>query len=399
MFSFLSFIFSSFHSSLFNISLRRLIALCKKESYQILRDPSSGLIAFFLPVLLLFIFGYGINLDANKLKLGMIDESHSQESLRLIQTFEGSPFIELHLADNRKIMTQKLSTGEIRAMIVIPEDFAQTLYNQPKQNNDRVNAIQLITDGSEPNIANFARSYVQAIWQSWQQQQVEMGSQQTHKNRLPTIQIETRVWYNPAAQSQHFIIPGAISIIMTVIGAILTSLVIAREWERGTMEALLSTQITRAELLLSKLIPYYILGMLAMSICMALALLVIKIPFRGSWLWLWILSSLFLLSTLGMGLLISTLTKSQFNAAVVTLNAAFLPAMMLSGFVFDITSMPKVVQLISSFIPARYFVSAMHTLFLAGNVFPILMLNALFLGISALFFIGLTALKTKRRLD
>ncbi|KEY57422.1 inner membrane transport permease YbhS [Serratia sp. DD3] len=208
-----------------------------------------------------------------------------------------------------------------------------------------------------------------------------------------------RFWFNPAAISQHFIIPGAITIIMTVIGAILTSLVIAREWERGTMEALLSTQVTRSELLLSKLVPYYFLGMGAMVLCMVVAVFVLGVPFRGSLLMLFLISSLFLASTLGMGLLISTITRNQFNAAMVALNAAFLPSIMLSGFIFEIDSMPAVVRMVTYIIPARYFVSTLQTLFLAGNITTVLMINLLFLIASATVFIGLTAWKTRRRLD
>ncbi|MDN5971252.1 MAG: ABC transporter permease subunit, partial [Enterobacterales bacterium] len=184
-----------------------------------------------------------------------------------------------------------------------------------------------------------------------------------------------------------------------VIGAILTSLVIAREWERGTMEALHSTQVTRTELLLSKLLPYYVLGLLAMALCMAVAVFVMGVPYRGSLLILFVMTTLFLASTLGMGLLISTITRNQFNAAMVALNAGFLPAVMLSGFIFEIDSMPAIVQAVTYVIPARYFVSTLQTLFLAGNIGSVLMVNLLFLIISAVVFIGLTAWKTKRRLD
>lgn len=255
--------------------------------------------------------------------------------------------------------------------------------------------IQVITDGSEPNTANFVQGYAEGIWQIWlQQRAVDNGGE-----FKPLINVQLRYWFNPAAISQHFIIPGAITIIMTVIGAILTSLVIAREWERGTMEALLSTQVTRTELLLSKLLPYYILGLLAMTLCMLVAVFVMGVPYRGSLAILFVMTSLFLASTLGMGLLISTITRNQFNAAMVALNAGFLPAVMLSGFIFEIDSMPAIVQAVTYVIPARYFVSTLQTLFLAGNIGSVLLVNLLFLIISAVVFIGLTAWKTKRRLD
>ncbi|WP_459607466.1 ABC transporter permease [Dickeya oryzae] len=371
-------------------SWRRLRALCLKETRQILRDPSSALIAFVIPLLLLFIFGYGINLDSSRLNVGVLMEQHSAEANSLARAFTGSPFLAVTLSDNRPALIEKMQAGQIRGLVVIPEDFATRLA-RPQDSAP----IQVITDGSEPNTAQFVQGYAQGVWQLWQQQY----AQDNGSHYQPLIDVQTRYWFNAAAISRHFIIPGAITIIMTVIGAILTSLVIAREWERGTMEALLSTQVTRAELLLTKLLPYYVLGMIAMVLCVVVAVFVLGVPYRGS---LWLLfgmSSLFLASTLGMGLLISTLTRNQFNAAMVALNAAFLPAVMLSGFIFEIHSMPVLVQAVSYLIPARYFVSTLQTLFLAGNIGSVLLMNLLFLMTSAVFFIGLTAWKTRRRLD
>lgn len=371
-------------------SWRRLRALCLKETRQILRDPSSGLIAVVIPLMLLFIFGYGINLDSSKLRLGILMEQQSADARDLANAFAGSPYIQPTISDNRQQLIQMMQAGTIRGLVVIPNDFAEHLARPTDPA-----PLQVITDGSEPNTANFVQGYTQGVWQIWQQQRASDQGQTTQ----PLIDIQMRFWFNPAAISQHFIIPGAITIIMTVIGAILTSLVIAREWERGTMEALLSTQVTRSELLLSKLVPYYFLGMGAMVLCMVVAVFVLGVPFRGSLLMLFLISSLFLASTLGMGLLISTITRNQFNAAMVALNAAFLPSIMLSGFIFEIDSMPAVVRMVTYIIPARYFVSTLQTLFLAGNITTVLMINLLFLIASATVFIGLTAWKTRRRLD
>ncbi len=371
-------------------SWRRLRALCLKESRQILRDPSSGLIAFVIPIMLLFIFGYGINLDSSRLHIGILMEQQSAQARELAYAFAGSPYIAPTIGTDRTQLIARMQSGKIRALIVIPVDFD---VNMSRDGNTA--PIQVITDGSEPNTANFAQGYAQGIWQLWQQQRAEDNGRAGRQS----IDVRVRYWFNPAAISRNFIIPGAVTIIMTVIGAILTSLVIAREWERGTMEALLSTQVTKSELLLSKLLPYYVLGMAAMALCMVVSVFVMNVPFHGS---LWLLfgiSSLFLASTLGMGLLISTLTRNQFNAAMVALNAAFLPAVMLSGFIFQIDSMPAVVRAITYIIPARYFVSTLQSLFLAGNISGILVINTLFLVASAVGFIGLTAWKTRRRLD
>lgn len=371
-------------------SWRRLQALCIKESKQILRDPSSALIAVVIPLMLLFIFGYGINLDSSKLQLGILVNQQNNQVREFVATFTGSPFIDATISDNRKLLIDKMQAGEIRGMVVIPVDFASQL-NRPLGHA----SIQVITDGSEPNTAYFVQAYAKGIWQTWQQQQGENAGYATQ----PLIVTELRFWFNPAAISQHFIIPGAISIIITVVGAILTSLVVAREWERGTMEALLATQITRTELLLSKLLPYQLLGTFVMLLCMLVTVFILHIPYRGSLWLLFIITSLYLATALGMGLLISTLTRNQFNAAIVALNAAFLPAIMLSGFIFEIDSMPIVIQWVTYLIPARYFVSSLQTLFLAGDIYVVLLTNFLLLATTAIIFIGLTALKTRRRLD
>ncbi len=372
------------------VSWRRVRALCVKETRQIVRDPSSWLIAVVIPLLLLFIFGYGINLDSSRLHVGVLLEQQSEEALDFAHTISASPYIQPTISDNRHQLIQLMQAGKIRGMVVIPTDFAQNMARA-----GAAAPIQVITDGSEPNTANFVQGYMEGIWQIWQQQRAEDRGE----SFVPPIDVQLRYWFNPAAISQHFIIPGAITIIMTVIGAILTSLVVAREWERGTMEALLSTQITRTELLLCKLLPYYVLGMLAMLLCMLVSVFILGVPYRGSLLLLFLITSLFLLSTLGMGLLISTITRNQFNAAQVALNAAFLPSIMLSGFIFQIDSMPAVIRAVTYVIPARYFVSTLQSLFLAGNIATVLVVNVLFLIASAVMFIGLTAIKTRRRLD
>lgn len=372
------------------LSWQRLRALCRKEIYQILRDPASGIIAFVIPCILLFIFGYGVNLDPNRLRLGILLEQQSEEAHQLAQTFMGSPYVEPVINNNRRALIAMLQSGSIRGLVIIPVDFSQKILRQTDQA-----PIQVITDGSEPNTANFVQAYALGVWQHWMQRRI------SDQGRLAetTIELQPRYWFNAAAVSQHFIIPGAITIIMTVIGAILTSLVIAREWERGTMEVLLATQITRTELLLSKLLPYFVLGMIAMALCMIISIFIMHIPYRGSWWVLLIMSSLFLISTLGMGLLISTLTRNQFNAAMIALNTAFLPAIMLSGFIFEIASMPAIVIAVTYIVPARYFVSTLQTLFLAGDIGRVFVVNGIFLFVSGLALIGLTALKTRKYLD
>ncbi len=372
------------------VSMRRLYALCRKETWQILRDPSSNIIAFLLPVVMLFIFGYGINLDSTALRLGLVLEDTSPEARRFADNLYGSPYLRVTAGQNRREMEQAMIEGKVRGFVVVPVDFAEQL-----RRPGGTAPLLVVADGSEPNTANFVQNYVFGAWNGWlKQRAAERG-----ETPPPAISVEPRFWFNPSAESRNYLIPGSITIIMTVIGALLTSLVIAREWERGTMEALLASPVTRAELLLSKLLPYYALGILSLFMCVGVAVVLLRVPFRGSLLVLWVVGSLFLGSGLGLGLLLSTVLRNQFNAAQAALNAAFLPALMLSGFIYEIRSMPEVIQAFTYLIPARYFVTAMQTIFQAGSVWPVLLRSGLFLLAAALFFVGLTALKTRRRLE
>jgi len=374
----------------FRALLRRLTALCRKETLQILRDPSSNVIAFLLPVVMLFIFGHGINLDSQGLRVGLVLEDTSVEARDFADSLYGSPYLRISTGQNRSEMAQTMVRGQVRGFVVIPQDFAEKL----KRTTDTA-PILIVTDGSEPNTANFVEDFVRSAWDGWLQERAARRGESPQT----AVTIEPRFWFNPSAESRNYLVPGSITIIMTVIGALLTSLVVAREWERGTMEALLASPVTRAELLLSKLIPYYALGILSLLICVAVSVFLLGVPFRGSLLVLWLVGSLFLGSALGLGLLLSTTTRNQFNAAQAALNAAFLPAVILSGFIYEIRSMPTVIRAVTYLIPARYFVTAMQTLFQAGDIWPVLSRAMLFLGIASTFFIGLTALKTRRRLD
>jgi ABC-2 type transport system permease protein len=372
------------------ISGRRLAALCRKESYQIVRDPSSIVIAFVLPAILLIIFGFGINLDASRIRVGILNEDSGPDAALFAAALAASPYFETHPSASRAELAEWLTAGEVRGIVLLQSDFGARLARP-----GATAPIELITDGAEPNTASFVAAYVEGAWQSWaRQRSLDKGLPVA-----PPIDLVPRYWFNPAALSRNFIVPGSIAIIMTIIGALLTSLVIAREWERGTMEALLSTPVTRAELLLSKILPYYVLGIASMLSCLAIAVWVFAVPFRGSLVLLILYTSLFLGSSLGLGLLLSTVMRNQFNAAQAALNAAFLPATMLSGFVYEISSMPAPIRAVTYLIPARYFIGALQTLFQAGFVGRILLEDFLFLVASATVFLGLTALRTRRRLD
>ena len=373
-----------------SLSARRLWALCRKESYQIVRDPSSILIAFIMPVLLLFVLGYAVNLDVDHLRVGLLREDNGAPAISLAKTLAANPSIALKAGRSRSELMAALEQGKLRGIIIIPNDFSRKLAEQGAEAR-----LQLLIDGAEPNTAQFVSSYVQGIWENWlRQRQTEQGA-----NHRPTIEILSRTWYNESNVSRNFLVPGSIAVVMTIIGALLTSLVVAREWERGTMEALLASPVTRLELLLSKILPYYLLGMAACWICLLVAVYIMGVPFRGSLLMLFVVSSLFLGCALGMGLFLSTVMRSQFNAAQAALTAAFLPAVMLSGFVYEIASMPLPLQWLTRIIPARYYASSLQTLFQAGTLMELLWPNLLCLLLLSLFWLGLTALKSRRTLE
>ncbi|MCB1740856.1 MAG: ABC transporter permease [Gammaproteobacteria bacterium] len=365
-------------------------ALMVKESVQIVRDPSSILIAFVLPLILLILFGTGVSLDANRIRLGVVLEDTGPDARSLVQGFLGSRFFSTRVSHERAGLEQALVAGDIRGILIVPSDFSVRL----RQIGVEV-PVQLITDGTQPNTAAFIHSYVQGIWHAWlQQYALEHGV----PARSP-ITIVPRVWFNEELLSRNFLVPGSVAIIMTLIGTLLTALVIAREWERGTMEAMMATPIGRLELLVGKIVPYFLLGMGSMLVCTLVATQFFGVPLRGSLLTLSLVSAVFLIPALGQGYLISALTRSQFVASQLALMSGFLPAMLLSGFVFEIGSMPAPIQALTVVLPARYFVASLQTIFLAGDIWPLLWRSmGMMAAIGALLF-TIAIIGTRKRLD
>jgi ABC-2 type transport system permease protein len=282
-----------------------------------------------------------------------------------------------------------LRDRSVNAIVHLQQDFSKRLRRPDGA------PIQLIVNGTDANTARLVIGYVQGVWQKWIE---ELGDESGVSAAVP-VSIEQRVWFNSELRSRNYLVPGLIAIIMTLIGALLTALVMAREWERGTMEALLVTPVTMGEVLVGKLVPYFLLGLGSMALSVAMGLWLFRVPFLGS---VWVLScvsALYLLAALGMGLLISTLARNQFVAGMVAIVATFLPAFLLSGFIFDIGSMPAVVQAITRVLPARYFVSSLQTLFLAGNVWSVILPNAAALAVFAILFLGASRRMLRKRLD
>lgn len=369
---------------------RRLKALIIKEFIQITRDPSSILITFVLPLILMFIYGFGVSLDLDHIRVGLVLEDTSHDAQSFAQSIVNSRYFDAYLARDRRSFNEDIIRGHIRAIIVIPPYFSSF-----RERPDQIAPIQVLADGSEPNTATFAQNYVLGVWLNWLQQQ----SISENLEGLPLVKAQSRFWYNEELESRNFLIPGSLAIIMTLIGTLLTALVIAREWERGTMEALMATPVGIREIMLGKLIPYFTLGMLSMAMCVAIAVFFYGIPFRGSFLVLAGVSSVFLLSALGVGFMVSTIARNQFVAAQGAMVAAFLPSFILSGFIFEIASMPAPIRLFTHIISARYFVSSLQTLFLVGDIKTLLIPNTLAMLAIGLFFFAWASRRIVKRLD
>jgi ABC-2 type transport system permease protein len=369
---------------------RRLKALMIKETLQIVRDPSSLLISVVLPFILMFLYGYAVSLDLDHLRIGLVLEDSSPDARSLAQSFTDSRYFDVKMARDRRELADDLIRGSIRGMVVIPSYFSD-FRNRPNM----IAPIQVIADGSETNTANFVQNYALAAYQNWLQQETITGT----NNKPAYIGLNSRFWYNEELESRFFLLSGSLAIIMTLIGSLLTALVVAREWERGTMEALMSTTVGIFELVIGKVLPYFLLGMFSMAICVFISIVIYDLPMRGSWLMLTLVSALFLNCALALGLMISTVTKNQIFAYQITLITAFLPAYILSGFLFEIHSMPSWIQGLTYIIPAKYFVQSLQTLFLVGNVWSLLIYDMIPITLIALVFFAITAKNTVKRLD
>jgi ABC-2 type transport system permease protein len=367
---------------------RRLRALLVKETLQVVRDPSTFLIALVLPVILLFLFGYGVSLDTSRTRIGLALQDGSAPARSLATAFERSRWFEVTGRRDVASLKGELIGGRIRAIVVIPAEFGRQLAAGGESA-----PIQVITDGSLPNTAAFVAAYAEGVRANW-----AAGLAAEHGVQAgPRLALAQRFWFNPELASRYFLLPGSIAIVMTMIGTLLTALVVAREWERGTLEAMMATPVGLAEFLAAKVIPYFVLALASMTLCTVIAVFVFGVPFRGSPLALAAITSAFLIPALGQGLLISAVTKNQFVASQVALLSAFLPSMMLSGFLFEIDSMPPIIQLITYAVPARYLIPPLQTVFVAGDLWGLFLRNiAILLGFGVLFF-ALAARATHRR--
>ncbi len=372
-----------------SFSPQRLKGIVRKESLQILRDPSSIAIAFVLPVVLLLLFGYGVSLDAKHVPIGFVVETPDTNTQSFISMFRHSDYFDPRLFITTHEAKKALKERKIFGIVRLRNDFSDLMLSSGDS------PIELIVNGVDANQARITEGYILSIWQLW----LGRTAHKQDKTLPIPIIIEPRVWFNSALKSRNYLVPGLIAVIMTLIGAMLTAMVVAREWERGTMEAILVTPVLLKEFLLGKLIPYFVLGMGGMLLSVAMAYWQFDIPFRGSFWVLFFASALFMLTCLGMGLFISTITRSQFVAGEVSILVSFLPAFILSGFIFDINSMPVVIQWLTYLVPARYFVAIIQSIFLAGDVWPIILTNCAYLILMSLVFFVLIMKKSHKSLE
>lgn len=367
--------------------MKILQALIKKEFLQIIRDPSSIIIAFVLPLISILIYMYGINLDTVKVKIGIKNDDANPEISTLVKSFGHSKYINSVVYDNENDLAKGIVRSKLKGAVIIPNDFSNKI--SKGQNADLI----IITDGSEVNTANYVQNYSMQIVNQWL-----MTGRYSRLAKPQIITPEIRVWYNQDLNSHYFILPGSLAITMTLIGILLTALVVAREWERGTMEALLSTSVKKIHIVLGKYIPYFVLGMLSMGFNVFMCLIVFKIPFRGNLFVLFAVSGLFLFTSLGIGLLISSKLKNQFLASQVSLGIGFLPALLLSGLMFPINSMPMFIQHLTRILPPRYFITFIESEFMAGTVWEIVIINSIFLTILGLILFAAVYNNTDMRL-
>lgn len=346
------------------MNVRRLFAMAYKEMLQIWRDPRSLAIALLMPAMQMVLLGYGVSLDIKHVPLCIYDQERSQASRGLIDAFVSSQwFSAVRLLDSDRGIARALDRGECIGVVTIPVTFSRVFLTTGKAR------VQTAFDATDVNTTNVALGYAQGVIA-----QATMGFEarwaQDHGAAVPTVgtvDVEPRVWFNEGLDSRNFIVPGVVAVILALVGAQLTSLTISREWERGTMEQLISTEVTAAEVMLGKLIPYFLIGLFDAAFCICVALFWFQVPFRGSLVLLALTSALFMLVVLGMGYLLSVRIRSQLGASQIALTLTMLPTTMLSGYTFPIDQMPKAVQAVTLLVYSRYYVTILRAVFLKGS--------------------------------
>jgi ABC-2 type transport system permease protein len=377
------------------MKLQRLLTVAKKEFIHVIRDWRSLFLSLAIPVILIMLFGYALTLDLRKVPTVVWDQSQSAQSRDLLTLYSGSPYFSIiGYYNNYKALQLDLDRGKAMVAIVIPSDFAQKIIAQKSV------AVQIIGDGSDANTSRLAMGYAATVAMIYSSDITTQRLQLAGRaNLLPPVEMVTRSWYNPDLRSQNVIIPGIIAIVMVVIAAMLTSVTIAKEWETGTMEQLISTPLKGPELIIGKVIPYFVIGMADVAIAVAMGKWLFNVPIVGDAGLLFAMAAIFLTGALFWGMSLSIILKSQVLANQIAIVSGYLPTLILSGFVFAIENMPGPIQCITYVVPARYFIAILRGIYLKGIGLEILWLDALLLAVYALFMIFLAHRKFKFKLE
>lgn len=372
----------------------RVRAVARKEMIHILRDPRSLGMGIAIPMLLLLLFGYALSLDVDNVPMMVWDQSGSGESRELVSHFVGSEYFTLQgSTDNYRTIEHAMDRGQVLMALVIPADFASGLAA------GRTVSVQVLIEGSDANTAEITRGYAQAVIGNYNRNITGTRAELRQLASLdPAVELRSRVWYNPNLESRNYIVPGLIAVIMMVIAALLTSLTVAREWETGTMEQLLSTPLKGGELILGKLLPYFGIGLFDMILAVLMGEFLFEVPLRGSLTLLFGIAAVFLAGALLLGMLISIVAKSQLVASQVAIVLTFLPAFLLSGFMYDIANMPEAVQALTYLVPARYFVTLLKGIYLKGVGLEVLAIPVLLLALFAAVMVLSARFKFKKKL-
>jgi ABC-2 type transport system permease protein len=376
------------------MNARRVTAVARKEFLHVLRDPRSLGMAIAIPLLMLLLFGFALTLDVDHVPLVVWDQSGTPESRELVSRFAGSPYFSLlRYVDNQRDVDRALDSGEAMMALVIPYDFGRQIASQARA------PLQAVISGVDSNTASIALGYADAIAeiyaQNWTLDRMKRLGATDFRRPLSVNQL---VWFNRDMASRNYIVPGLIAVIMMVIAAMLTSLTFAREWERGTMEQLISTPVQSEELILGKLIPYFAIGIFDMVLAVVLGQFMFQVPLRGNLALLFGVASIFLIGVLTMGMLISIATKGQLMASQLAMMATFLPSFLLSGFIFAIVNMPRPIQWITYLVPARYFITVLKGIYLKGVGLEILAVDVLLLVLFAALMVFLARMMFKKKL-
>lgn len=376
-------------------ALARLVALTRKETRQLVRDPSSLAIGILLPILLILLFGYGLSLDVKNAPLALVMEDSSPTATQAVAGLSLTPYISPVPLVSMQEAEALLRAHRVDGIVRVPGDFSSRLAAGSAQ-------IQIVVNGADANKANTILRYAGSALGSNPQRIADregIPAQMPSASGIGSVSLEPRLWFNSANNSTWYLVPGLVVLIMTLVGAFLTALVMAREWERGTLESLFVTPVRPGEILVAKIIPYFGIGMVGLALCLVAARYLFHVPIMGSLPILVLASMLYLIVAVGIGLVISSVTRNQFVASQVALLSSFLPAMLLSGFLFDLRNVPWVVNIIGHILPATYFMELIRALFLAGNIWPLIIKNCLILLGYAVGLLCVARAVTQKRLD